>query len=104
MDQNNWVEMADTEHIRRERAKAFELKKGSWWKQRLGEGVCYHCGQRRPRAELTMDHVIPISRGGLSTKKNVVVACLECNQTKKHYTTAELTMMGVDLNSSSQAE
>ncbi len=29
-----------------------------------------------------MDHVIPVARGGTSTKGNVVPACLACNQSK----------------------
>ena len=34
--------------------------------------------------ELTMDHIVPIIRGGRSTKNNVVPACKECNNKKKH--------------------
>jgi len=30
-----------------------------------------------------MDHIVPISRGGKSTKGNVVPACKECNNAKK---------------------
>ena len=36
-----------------------------------------------PAQELTMDHIVPIARGGRSTKGNVVPACKECNNTKK---------------------
>ena len=31
-----------------------------------------------------MDHVVPLVRGGRSTKGNVVPACKECNTTKKY--------------------
>ena len=33
---------------------------------------------------MTMDHIVPIIRGGKSTKGNVVPACKECNTKKKH--------------------
>ena len=78
--------MADPEHIARERRKAQELRQGSWWKQRLGEGVCYHCENKFKPDELTMDHLIPIVRGGKSDKNNCVPSCKDCN-TKKGYKT-----------------
>jgi 5-methylcytosine-specific restriction protein A len=34
--------------------------------------------------ELTMDHVVPLVRGGRSTRGNCVAACKECNNRKKH--------------------
>jgi 5-methylcytosine-specific restriction endonuclease McrA len=34
--------------------------------------------------ELTMDHIVPLVRGGKSTKGNCVPACKECNNKKKH--------------------
>lgn len=34
--------------------------------------------------ELTMEHLVPIIRGGKSTKANVVPACKECNNKKKY--------------------
>lgn len=74
----------DPEHIKRERRKAQELRKSSWWKQQVGRGVCYHCGQRFSKELLTMDHLVPIARGGKSSKNNCVVSCKECN-TKKGY-------------------
>ena len=82
----------DPVFIKIERRKARELKTTSWWRQRLGEGCCYYCEQKFPRSELTMDHVIPIARGGRTTKKNVVVSCKACNTEKKYKTLAELRM------------
>jgi 5-methylcytosine-specific restriction endonuclease McrA len=32
-----------------------------------------------------MDHIVPISRGGQSTKGNVVATCKECNNAKRHF-------------------
>ena len=71
------------EDIRRERGKARELRKTQWWKRRLAKGRCYYCGRPTAAAELTMDHIVPIARGGKSTKGNVVPACKECNNQKK---------------------
>ncbi len=70
--------------MRRERAKARELRSSQWWKQRRSAGLCHYCGKKFPAAELTMDHIVPIVRGGKSTKGNVVPACKECNNKKKH--------------------
>ena len=40
-------------------------------------------------AELTMDHVIPVSRGGTSERFNIVPCCKECNSKKKNLLPAE---------------
>ena len=83
-------EHADGTHIKREKARAREIRASQWWRQEIGKGVCYHCEQIIPREELTMDHLIPISRGGKSNKKNLVVSCKRCNSLKKNLTVAEL--------------
>lgn len=70
--------------IKREREKARALRKTRWWKQRLSRGICYYCGHRFSSDELTMDHIIPIIRGGRSTKNNIATACKDCNNKKKH--------------------
>lgn len=69
--------------IRREKTKARDLRASQWWKRRLAKGICHYCGRSVPPKELTMDHVIPISRGGRSVKGNVVPACKPCNNKKK---------------------
>ena len=43
---------------------------------------CQYCGDRLPREDLTIDHIIPRSRGGRSTWTNVVLACSRCNARK----------------------
>jgi len=70
--------------IRRERNKARELRQSQWWKRKLAKGVCHYCNRPTPSRELTMDHVVPLVRGGRSTKGNVVPCCKECNTQKKH--------------------
>lgn len=72
------------EELKRERAKAREIRKSQWWKRKRSEGVCYFCRRKFPQKELTMDHIVPLIRGGKSTKGNIVPACKECNNKKKH--------------------
>lgn len=72
------------EELKREREKAREIRKSQWWKRRRSVGVCYFCGRKFPEKELTMDHIVPLIRGGKSTKGNIVPACKECNNKKKH--------------------
>jgi 5-methylcytosine-specific restriction endonuclease McrA len=70
--------------IRREKDKARELRNSGWWKNRLAKGICHYCGKLYPPEQLTMDHLIPIARGGKSVRGNVVPSCKECNNRKKH--------------------
>ena len=77
------VDVSD-EEIRRERAKARELRASQWWKRKRAEGVCHHCGASFAPRDLTMDHLVPIIRGGKSTKGNVVASCKACNSARKH--------------------
>jgi len=70
--------------IKRERSKARDLRNSQWWKRKCAKGTCHYCHRTFPPAELTMDHIIPISRGGKSTKGNIVTCCKECNTRKKH--------------------
>jgi 5-methylcytosine-specific restriction endonuclease McrA len=75
---------ADEDHVKREKAKARDLRKSQWWKNQLGRGQCHYCQQRVPPKELTMDHVVPIVRGGRTTHGNVVPCCKDCNNKKKY--------------------
>jgi len=54
--------------------------------------VCQYCGRRFPPARLTIDHIIPRSRGGSDDWNNLVVACIECNAKKGDYTPREAGM------------
>ena len=72
------------EEIRRERHKARVLRKTRWWKQRLARGACHYCGRRFAPDDLTMDHIVPIIRGGKSTKGNLAAVCKDCNNKKKY--------------------
>lgn len=74
----------DEAALSRERRKARELRQTEWWKRRCAKGVCHYCGRPIPARELTMDHVVPLARGGRSTKGNLVPACKDCNNKKKN--------------------
>ncbi len=84
------------EQTAREREKARELRKSQWWKNELAKGKCHYCGGTFPSDELTMDHVIPVARGGRSEKGNVVPACKECNNKKKYLTPVEQVLVTLD--------
>jgi len=73
----------DEADIRRERSKARELRATQWWKRRCAKGLCHYCGRPTAPKSLTMDHIVPLARGGRSTKGNVVPACKDCNNRKK---------------------
>jgi 5-methylcytosine-specific restriction endonuclease McrA len=69
---------------RREKARARELRATAWWKRRLARGRCGYCERPTPAGELTMDHRVPIVRGGRSVRGNLVPACRDCNVAKKY--------------------
>ncbi len=71
------------EQLRREREKARELRKSQWWKNRIAAGRCHYCEAQVPPRELTLDHIVPLVRGGQSTRGNCVPACKECNSKKQ---------------------
>ncbi|MFQ5902651.1 MAG: HNH endonuclease [Candidatus Binatia bacterium] len=84
MDPPPFMLTVSEEEIRRERQRARELRSSQWWKRRRSSGLCHYCGRKVSPRSLTMDHIVPIIRGGKSTKGNLVPACKECNTRKKH--------------------
>ena len=74
----------DVAGMAREMRLARELRHSAWWRRKTATGVCYYCGRKFSPAELTMDHKIPLGRGGTSDKINIVAACKECNNKKKY--------------------
>ena len=75
-------EHTDPARLKREREKARQLKKTQWWLNLANRGVCHHCGNRFDPSKLTMDHLIPLARGGTSAPGNIVPSCKECNSEK----------------------
>ena len=77
-------EILSDRDIRREKEKARSLRQTSWWMRKISEGLCHYCGHKVGSTNLTMDHVVPLSRGGKSRKGNLVPACKDCNNKKKY--------------------
>lgn len=65
-----------------------EMLTSTEWLAILAEhnGHCHYCSKK---AKLTLDHVIPLSRGGKHSKDNVVPACAHCNYSKGNKTLEE---------------
>ncbi len=43
---------------------------------------CQYCGKRFETKDLTLDHVVPLARGGKTTWENIVCSCVPCNTLK----------------------
>ncbi|GIV77973.1 HNH endonuclease [Litorilinea aerophila] len=54
--------------------------------------TCQYCGDAPGRTNLTVDHVVPRSRGGSHGWENLVTACTRCNQKKGSLTPEEAGM------------
>ncbi len=54
--------------------------------------TCQYCGAVMPSSELTLDHVIPRSRGGVSAWENLVACCHACNRRKGNQLPGEAGM------------
>ena len=70
--------------IKKEKHKARELRQSQWWKRQLARGRCYYCHKPFKPSDLTMDHIVPLARGGKTKKGNVAPACKTCNNKKKY--------------------
>lgn len=53
---------------------------------------CQYCGRNFPLSQLSLDHVIPRSRGGETSWENVVCSCVTCNTRKGGRTPKEARM------------
>lgn len=53
------------------------------------KNICQYCGKNFPSPELSLEHVIPKSRGGSNGWTNIVSACNKCNKRKSHKTPKE---------------
>jgi 5-methylcytosine-specific restriction endonuclease McrA len=76
-----YVRIPRDAHRRKITRKAV-LARDSW--------TCQYCGSRKPG--LTVDHVIPRSRGGLSVWENIVASCAPCNRRKGNRLPREIQM------------
>ncbi len=53
---------------------------------------CQYCGLRPGIHELSIDHIVPRSRGGRSSWENCVLACRRCNRKKRNRTPQQAGM------------
>lgn len=70
--------------------------KTKWYQtfKRSGER-CVACGEQC-LTELTIDHIVPLSRGGGNNKENLQILCSKCNQEKGNLTMEEWRQEGED--------
>lgn len=52
--------------------------------------TCAYCGEQKGLKDMTMDHIVPRSKGGQHTWKNVIACCFNCNQRKGDRSLEEL--------------
>lgn len=88
----DWIHIEKSPHIKKEREKAVKLKKTNWWRNEINRGICHYCRKKFCPKQLTMDHIVPVARGGKSVKGNVVPCCKECNNKKKYLIPAEIIL------------
>ena len=73
-EMENWHDLdAGPAHVARERERARALRKTAWWQRRIQRGLCAYCGRAVAPRDLTLDHVVPMARGGRSVKGRVLV-------------------------------
>jgi hypothetical protein len=54
--------------------------------------TCQYCGKSLPFSQLTLDHVVPVVKGGKKTWENITTACRSCNVKKGGRTPEEAQM------------
>jgi len=84
-----FVSSVSESELKKEKFIARQIRATAWWKKKLSNSKCYYCNRNFPPKELTMDHLIPLIRGGKSVKSNLVPACKECNNNKKYFLPTE---------------
>ena len=70
----------------RRRAARFRVKLRN--QQLTISATCPYCGTPMDRTSV-LDHIYPVSKGGLSTERNLVFICLQCNDSKRDRTLRE---------------
>lgn len=78
-----------TSQMRREKERARALRQSRWWQTLIQHAACYYCNAVLAPRDVTMDHIVPISQGGMSTRGNIVASCKNCNTRKRDMTAVE---------------
>jgi 5-methylcytosine-specific restriction endonuclease McrA len=104
---NAYLKYKETEHgklankRKRHKRRAIMENAGTFtneqWQERLAEYnyCCAYCYNPFPVNELTIDHMLPLSRGGTNTIDNLVPSCKPCNSRKKDKTPLEMLQKGL---------
>lgn len=81
------VELANTTTIRintvKHSPKVTRSQLMNKWKM-LQIPICVYCGKSINGRDMAVDHITPISAGGLDTESNFVIACRACNSSKNN--------------------
>ncbi len=74
---------------RARKRKGYKFISAEEWfnKLKLYNFTCPRCGKMEPKIKLTIDHIIPLSKGGRHCLENVQPLCISCNSSK--YTSIE---------------
>ena len=76
-------------YIRRRPIPLSPTRANIYWRDNL---TCQYCGKTDYQRKMTLDHVIPKSRGGPKSWDNLVTCCVPCNQKKGDKTPSEASM------------
>lgn len=86
---NSWTSgftpkvLSETRRTKRTREERLEVLGAL--AERDGGMFCAYCGKQLDEETATIEHVLPISKGGSDSRENMVIACKECNQLVKDY-------------------
>jgi 5-methylcytosine-specific restriction endonuclease McrA len=76
--------MSEIERLKRElenEKRLFKMKQDDWMEVCKGNDAlrCRMCGRKAPEVVLHIDHIRPVSRGGLTEERNLMTLCRDCN-------------------------
>ncbi len=83
------VRLSEYINVRKRRAASGSLRMKIYIRDRFR---CQYCGEKGTASDLTLDHILPRSRGGRSVPENLCTSCVPCNQRKGDRTPAEARM------------
>ena len=87
------AECAARRRAQKQKTAVARIRRKTIWER--DDYTCYlWCGRRLTPGEITLDHVIPLSRGGTHTPDNLRVACGPCNSRKGTRLLSELGLEG----------
>ena len=68
MSEHRYTREVDDDTLRLEKARARALRQTAWWRRRVALGLCHYCRRAVGAKALTLDHVVPLVRGGARTR------------------------------------